>query len=129
MPLEAETSETVASFIERKRKQWETLAAPHGVQMVRSGEGGTQIAIGFNLGDVHEGVVIGQWPMVVMKNVGSPRNPVRRLALEHEKPIERRRIDMTDDEIKAVVTGWLFGKSVVGMPGAVLVYRNGKLVV
>lgn len=127
MPLEAETSETVASFVQRKRKQWETLAAPHGVQMVRSGEGGTQIAIGLNLGDVHESVVIGQWPMVVMKNVGSPRNPVRRLALEHEKPIERRRIDMTDEEINGVVSRWSAGQSAAGMPGVVLIYRNGKL--
>lgn len=127
MPLDPETTETVSSFLERKRLQWETLAAPYGVQMIQSGERGTQVCIAFNVGNVHESVVIGQWPHTHVHHGGSARNPARRPALDHEKPIEKRRIDMTDDEVKAVIVGWLLGKSVVGMPGALMVYRNGKL--
>lgn len=127
MPLEGADSVNVAVFKTNKHRQAAEIIAPAGAQIIQSGEQGTQFTMAMEIDGVHEGVIFGQWPHLVMKTGGSPRNPVRRPALDAEKPVERRSIDMTDDQIRGVLAAWAAGKSAIGLPGVVAVYRDGKL--
>lgn len=127
MPLENADSAKISVFKTDKHRQAAKVIAPAGAQIIQSGEQGTQFTMAMEIDGVHEGVIFGQWPHLVMKTGGSPRNPVRRPALDAEKPVERRSIDMTDDQIRGVLAAWAAGQSAIGLPGVVAVYRDGKL--
>ncbi len=127
MPLENADPVAVSAFKADKHRQAATIMAPAGAQIIQAGEQGTQFTMATEINGVHEGVIFGQWPHLVMKTGGSPRNPVRRPALDAEKPVERRSIDMTDDQIRGVLAAWAAGQSAIGLPGVVAVYRDGKL--
>lgn len=128
MPLENADSVNVSVFKTNKHRQAAEIIAPAGAQIIQSGEQATQFMMAMEIDGVHEGVIFGQWPQVLMKAIGSPRNPVRRPALDAEKPVERRSIDMTDDQIRGVLAAWAAGRSAIGLPGVIAVYHNGKLV-
>ena len=129
MPLEGADEVNVQVFKTAKHRQAGTLIAPAGAQIIQSGEQGTQFMMVREVAGVQEGVTFGQWPHLVMKTSGSPRNPVKRPALDAEKPIEKRSIDMTDEQVCAVLAAWNAGQSAKGLPGVVAFYRNGKLAV
>lgn len=129
MPLEGADSVKLSVFKADKHRQAATLVAPAGAQIIQAGEQATQFTMATEIDGVHEGVVFGQWPHLVMRTGGSPRNPVRRPALDAEKPVEKRAIDMTDDQIRGVLAAWAAGQSAVGLPGVVAVYRDGKLAI
>lgn len=129
MPLEGADSVKISVFKTDKHRQAATIIAPAGAQIIQAGEQGTQFTMATEIDGVHEAVIFGQWPHLVMKTGGSPKNPVKRTALDAEKPIEKRSIDMTDEQIRAVLAAWNAGQSAKGLPGVVAFYRNGKLAV
>lgn len=107
----------LAAYKARKVAQWERVAsAIPGLQMIQSGDRGTSFTIGWSSGDDFEGVIFGQLPHVHLVLTGSPRNPVRRDAANDAKPIEKRAIDLTDEQIDAVIDAWRRGWSALTLP-------------
>lgn len=116
-------------FCARKADQFDRMGkAVAGLSMAQSGEFGTQFVMGKMIADgVHEAVIIGQLPHRVIERFGSTRNPVIREAPNERKPIERRRIDLSDGEIAAVLGAWARGETALGLPGVPALYRNGQM--
>lgn len=112
--LEDITDAEIAEFIERKQRQWQRLNAPTGTHMIQSGERGTQFVIANNSG---EAVIFGQLPHEVFEHVGSPRNSVRRPVPENRKPLNARAIDLTDEQLEAIIQAWVAGRSAVSVVG------------
>ena len=127
--LDPISDQDLAAFKARKLAQWERMASGQtGLQMIQSGERATQFSMATEIGGVHEAVVFGQLPHVVTKRIGSLKNPVLQPALDHEKPHDKRAIDLSDDDIGAVLSAWCDGRSARGLPNVPSVYRNGVLV-
>ncbi len=106
----------LAAFKARKKAQGESaMAALPGVSMVMSGERGSQFVISIASDDIAEAVCIGQLPHIHFELVGSAKNPVRRAAPNERKPAEKRAIDLTDDQINAVLDRWRAGQSAASL--------------
>ncbi len=130
MGLETTNPVVVHAFIRSKTDQYERVCQPHlggKVQLVRSGEAGTQFAMGVQLGKVYETVIFAQLPSVLMKVTGSPKNPVRRPASNDEKPPEKQEIELNDEKMLEILAAWADGKSATTVRGLVGVFQNGKL--
>ena len=111
MPLEDIDATALEAFTARKLAQWQRVAgALPGIQMVRSGERGTQFVIA---GPNGERVIYGQLPHKVFKAVGT--GPHRQLVPvpNDRKPVERRAIDLDDDAIDTLIGLWAAGKTAV----------------
>lgn len=122
MLIEKDTSK-IAEFKARKVAQWERVAGVMpGLQFVASGERGTQFMIVRSTDSFYEGVVIGQLPHVVMETFGSPANPRRRAMPDAKKPLGKRAVDLTDDEIDQVLARWRVGQSAWNLPFVLAVF-------
>ncbi len=129
MGLETTNPAVVHAFINAKTDQFNRVCQPAlggRVQMIRSGEAGTQMSMGFQLGKNYETVVFAQLPSVYMKVTGSPNNPVRRPAKNGEKPPEKQEIELTDEQMTQILAAWADGKSATTVAGVTSVFRNGK---
>ena len=103
----------------KKQSQWERIkGALHGLQLVTSGEQGTQFALVCSPHDesFYESVVFGQLPQIVLVAYGSRLNPRYRNAKEEEKPLEKRAIDLSDDQIDAILAKWANAESALSLP-------------
>lgn len=104
------------------------MAYAAGVSMVVSGEQGSQIVISIANDQIAEAVIIGQLPHIHLKSTGSPKNPVRRDAPNDQKPVEKRAIDLTDDQVRAVLDTWAAGRSALEHDFIVAIYdSHGRL--
>lgn len=116
-------ADNIAAFKARKTAQWERVAGTMpGLQFVSSGERGTQFMIVRSTDDFYEGVVIGQLPHVVMETYGPPSSPRRRAMPNDKKPLDRRDVDLTDEQIDKVLARWRDGQSAVGLPFVQAIY-------
>lgn len=116
-------ADNISAFKARKTAQWERVAGSMpGLQFVSSGERGTQFMIVRSTDDFYEGVVIGQLPHVVMETYGPPANPRRRAMPNDKKPLDKRDIDLTDDQIDKVLACWRNEQSALGLPFVQAVY-------
>lgn len=130
MTLEAINPVQLHAFVRDKTEQFERVCAPHlggKVQLIRAGEMGSQLSMGFELGKTYETVIFAQLPSVYMKVTGSPKNPVRRPADNNQKPPEKQEIELSDEKMLEVLAAWGAGKSATTVKGITGVYRNGKL--
>jgi len=108
--LSPETQAAIPAFLAKKRAQWERVKdAIHGLQFAQSGEGGGPqfvLACSTHDGAFYESLVIGQLPQVVLEPYGSPRNPRYRPAPESRKPLDKRAVDLSDDQIDQILALW-----------------------
>ncbi len=127
--LEEIDSNIIAGFIARKQAQFDAIAgAMPGLQLIRSGERGSQIMLVISTESMYEGVVIGQLPHVVVERATAGKSIGRRFAPDHKKPLDRRAIDLNDAEVAAIIAAWSVGKSAITVPTVTHIYdRAGKL--
>lgn len=124
--LETNDPETIQSFVDRKLAQWAAVSASMpGLQLIRSGERGTQVMLVLSQDDRYEGVVIGQLPHVVVERTTAGKNVGRRFAPNEKKPFDKRLIDLTDSDIAAVLGAWRAGRSALTVSCVTHVY-DGK---
>lgn len=107
MPLETSiTGDDLDAFKERKQAQWaRVMGVIPGLQMIQSGEKGTQ----FVISNGTEMVIYGQLPHVVLEQTGSRKNPVMKAVPNERKPLERRSIDFDDAAIDQIISVWAAG--------------------
>lgn len=144
------TRAEIISWNERKLAQWariapKTVEQPDGsfvvegdpLHLVRAGEAQTEFTIGWSVdGGFHESVIIGQLPQVhriatgrMRKGKGGNLEAEFRNATELEKPLAKRRIDLTDAQIDAVLTQWCKNQSALDLRFIDSVYgRDGQTV-
>lgn len=141
--LSPETQALIPAWNARKQAQWERIAsAMPGLQLVTSGEKGSTYMLvcsqtrGPDLDHdgapgFYEGVVIGRLPQLVYEfKRGRAGQQIKVEVPEHEKPIQKRAVDLSDDELDQVIAGWKAGKSALELPFVLAVWgRDGKMVV
>lgn len=114
----------VAAFKARKAEQGaQAMLALAGISMTSSGERGSSFTLCY---DGRETVIIGQLPHIATVTTGSPRNPVRRDMPNDKKPIEKREIDLTDDQIAAIIATWKRGGSALEHDFVPAVFADGR---
>jgi hypothetical protein len=104
-----DTAAKIPEHNARKLAQWERIKdTVHGLQLARSGEAGTEFVLTCSTHDgaFYESTVFGALPQVVLEPYGSARNPRYRDVPEARKPIDKRAIDLTDDQIDQVLALW-----------------------
>lgn len=114
--LSEATLAEVPEFIAKKQAQWQRIAGGlPGLQLIVFGERRSSFAIAISTEDVEEQVIIGQLPHVILR----PANGRRGAALvdipNDDKPIDRRRIDLSDNQIDAIIGRWSYGQSASGL--------------
>lgn len=114
--LEIDSPAEIEAFKARKLAQWQRVAGA-GLQMVQSGERGTQFVI---VGPDGERVIYGQLAHAVAKWVGT--GPHRKLepVSNDRKPLERRSIDLDDTALDAVIAAWTAGRTAASLGFATL---------
>ena len=127
MAFDPETRAFIPQWRAYKDAQWERFQGTiPGLQLIKSGEGQHQYELVCSRDATeeaqafYEGVVIGQLPQVLMERAG-PRTRIggktaRRPAPEHKKPVRLRAIDLSDEEIGAILACWELGKTALDMP-------------
>ena len=123
--LTPEAIAQVPAFKARKQAQWARIEPKvvDGVllglplQLVTSGEHGTQFVVNFSFhdGSFYEGVIIGQLPHVVMEETGPAHRPGRRSGPNDRKPLESRAIDLDDDQIDQILAHWRERKTALSL--------------
>lgn len=109
MPLTQEAIADSLEFQERKIAQWQKFAAP-GLQLVRAANK-TQWMLIYSVPEFYEGVVIGQLERreTEVKMVARKKTAVD--LPNNKKSIEKRGIDLSDDQVAKIVERWKAGKS------------------
>jgi hypothetical protein len=115
----------------RKQEQWERLRPEvvdgkligHPLEMVRSGQSNTRFMLSWNSEGFQEAVLIGQLPQTHKIKV-RPRE--FRDAKPSELPLEKRKVDLTDDEISLVLKKWAKGQSALTLDFIPSVWVRGK---
>lgn len=127
MPLTPEAIEDSIDFQHRKKAQWETFCVEiPGLQLIRTNNNSSWMLV-CSQGDFYEGVIIGQLEQSMGEMKGPARARVRRELPNAKKPIEKRGIDMTDEEISKVIKRWKSGKSAAGLKFVPCVWgRDGQ---
>lgn len=119
----------IEAFVARKLAQCRAVAnRTPGLQIIVSGERRSQIMLVISTDDRYEGVVVGQLPHVVVERTTGGKNVGRRFAPEHKKPFEARAVDLTDEQVDAIVAAWVSGRSALTVPAVTHVYdKHGKI--
>ena len=126
-----ETFAQVPAFKARKLAQWQRLSGVMpGLQLVQSGEMGTQFMLTISTDDIYESLIFGQLPHVMMETTGAGRNIKRRPMPEARKPLDRRAIDLTDGELDQIIAAWREKQSALDLPFVLSVWdRAGQRIV
>jgi hypothetical protein len=127
-PFSPETKALVPAWKARKKAQWERVAGSiHGLQLATSGEAGTHymLTCSFHDDSFYESIVFGQLPEVVLEAYGSPLNPMYRDMDELKKPLDKRLIDLADDQIDQVLARWKEGQSAHDLPFLLFTHTTG----
>ncbi|HEY1244367.1 MAG TPA: hypothetical protein VGF29_05995 [Hyphomicrobiaceae bacterium] len=145
--LSPDDAERLPEWKDRKDAQWARIsAAMAGLQLVTTREGGNQYMLvchreadeARGVPEFYEGVLIGQLPLTVMERIrvrtGVARdNRVvmgRRPMPDHKKPLHKRGVDLSDEEIDQVLERWRVRRSALGLPFVTAVWgRDGRMVV
>lgn len=104
----------------RKATQWERIAGMlPGLQLVKYGEAGSSYMLTYSVENFYESILIGRLPQQVRRPARGPRPA--------ETVITETLIDLTDDEIDAVLARWQTKRSVVDLPFVETVWgRDGQ---
>lgn len=131
MAFSSETVARIPEWVARKQAQWERVQSDlPGLQFIRSGERGTECLLTYSPhdGSFYESVIVGQLPHVALEPYGSKLNPRFRDMANDKKPLEKREIDLDDDEIDRVIRAWKAGRSALTLRFVPLVYGvDGKI--
>lgn len=115
----------------KKQAQWDRIKdSLHGLQLATSGEQGTQFTLVCSPHDesFYEGVVFGQLPQIALKPYGSRLNPRFKDMKDEEKPLEKRAIDLTNEQIDAILAKWASKESAISLPFVLAVIGpDGKM--
>ena len=119
----------IEAFVARKLAQCHAVAnRTPGLQIIASCERRSQIMLVISTEDRYEGVVVGQLPHVVIERETAGRSVGRRLAPDHKKPFDKRRIDLSDADVEAIIAAWIAGRSALTVPAVTHVYDgSGKI--
>jgi hypothetical protein len=121
---------TLSTWEAKKMAQWQRIAGRiPGLQLVRSGEAKSSFMLVCSTESFYEAVLIGQLEQVEreMLSGASMFNPVYRDKHNSVKAIHRQAVDLSDEEIEAVVTQWGTGNSVARLPFVTTVWGiDGK---
>lgn len=118
----------IAAWKLAKATQFERALEAHpGLTLVRYGKAGLIYMLVKSTDTFYEGVVFGQPPMRVPVVERAGRRAHTRDALEHEKPVEKRAVDLSDSEIDQILALWAQEKTARDLPFVSGVYgRDGK---
>lgn len=122
------TAALIPDWKARKLAQWERVKDQlSGLQLAQSGESGTEFMLTRSThdGSFYEGLVFGQLPQVLLEAYGSPQRPRYRDVPEAKKPIDKRPIDLTDDQIDQVLALWDKQQSAFSLDFVVSVWGPG----
>lgn len=104
-----------------------------GLQLARHGEGKSTFMLTMSRGNFYESILFGQLPQIhrVPKNPSASARRDRpehwREATEDEKPRDKKRIDLTDEQIDAVLAVWVKGITALTLAFVESVWRaDGK---
>lgn len=124
--LEPEVIEIIPEWVERYKAEWARIKGTQdGLQLVRSGEEGTMFSIGVSRPDFYEQIVIARLPEL-MRTMTTP-GTTRRLR-DKEKPWEKRRVELTSDQVDTVLMTWSKNKSALTLPFVAAVWqRDGQI--
>lgn len=120
-----ETKAEVPIWNERKLAQWARMRSTNLLEatrlhLIRSGEAQTQFMVRYDPEGFCEAILIGQLPQMHEISKLKNRRPEKpedvRQATDDEKPGFKRRIDLTDDQIDAVLARWARNESVLKPP-------------
>jgi hypothetical protein len=139
--LSPEAQARIPGWKARKNGQWERIAfAMPGLQLVTSGEKGNRYMLvcsqtrGPDLDHdgcpgFYEGVLIGALPQLVHEfKRGRAGQQIKVEVPEEKKPIEKRAVDLSDDQIDEIVEGWKAGRSALELSFVLAVWgRDGKM--
>lgn len=104
-----DTQAKIPEHVVRKLAQWEKIKDKIPcLQMARSGEAGTEFTLicSAHDGSFYESIMFGALPQIVLEAVGPTRAPRYRPVPENKKPIDKRAVDLSDDEIDQVLALW-----------------------
>jgi hypothetical protein len=117
--------EMLPQWTARKLAQYaRALTRIPSLQLVRYGPDQSTFMLVCSTDDFYEGVIIGQPPRPQYEWRGGERRPVP----AHRKQSDRRAIDLSDDDIDAILTRWQSGRSALGLPCVSTVWdRSGQM--
>lgn len=103
----------------KKDAQWSSVRdAMTGLQLMTAGDRGTHYTLVCSALDdsFYEAVVFGQLPQVVLEEYGSRLNRRYRDIPEDKKPLDKRAIDLSDDQLAQIIATWRAGNSAISLP-------------
>ena len=109
----------IPAWKEKKDAQWAAIKdAMPGLQLMTAGDRGTHYTLVCSALDdsFYEAVVFGQLPQVVLEEYGSRLNRRYRDVPEDKKPLDKRAIDLSDDQIAQIIAAWRAGASAMSLP-------------
>jgi len=141
MALSPEHQALTPEWKSRKDAQWERIAgAMPGLQLVATRKKGSSYMLvcsrtqgpdldGDGAPGFYEGIVIGRRPQLVYEQKkGRAGQNISIPMPEHRKPIEKRGVDLSDEEIDQVLAAWKVGRSALGLPFVSAVWgRDGQM--
>lgn len=103
----------------KKDAQWAAIKdTMPGLQLMTAGDRGTHYTLVCSAHDgrFYESTVIGQLPHVVLEEYGSRLNRRYRDMADDKKPLDKRSIDLTDEQIAQVIETWRRGATALSLP-------------
>ena len=104
-----ETQAKIPEHRTRKLAQWERVKDKvSGLQLAQAGEAGTEFTLTCSAhdGSFYESVVFGALPQIVLRATGPRKFPTYKDVAEAEKPLAKRAVDLSDDQIGQVLALW-----------------------
>lgn len=102
-----------------------------GLQLMTAGDRGTHYTLVCSALDdsFYESVVFGQFPQVVLEEYGSRLNRRYRDVPEDKKPLDKRAIDLSDDQHAQIIAAWRASTSAISLPFVTAVGTvDGKII-
>ena len=104
-----DTKAKIPAHRTKKLAQWERVKdTVPGLQMAQAGEAGTEFTLTCSAhdGSFYESIVFGALPQIVLRATGPRKFPVYKDVPEAEKPLDKRGVDLSDDQIDAILALW-----------------------
>lgn len=123
-----QVSDVLTAWRAKKNAQWERVNGfIPGLQLVCARKQ-TQYMLVCSRDDFYEGALIGQIPVEHVINKGTALRPRKHVATEAEKPINKRGVDLTNNQIDELLAQWERGLTALSLPFVPAVWdRSGKM--
>lgn len=119
----------IPQFRNSMKKKWDRIASQlGGLTLVKTGEGQSSWMMVHSTSTFYEGVIIGQLGQVMIRPVGINRRAQRVEVPNDKKPLHKRDVEYTDDQIDQIIGMWSLGRSALELPFVAGVWgRDGLL--